>query len=163
MSGQGYQNELLLAQAFKALVVYVAAGNPAAAAPAFTYLLSNKQFDEIRRMCIRNGWPVINCRGILIDHAAVAHPLQTRRNKDRCSELEIADILSKAYCPRSVVRENGRQGLQAIVLNAHQRITIGADCYYCLAIVELRSNGARNYLAPVTAYHATEAKKRSLF
>jgi len=162
MVGHAYQCELALAAAFQALVAHVAGGKPSATAPAFTYLMTPKQFDTVRRICDRQGWPIPNCRGILIDADAVQHPLEQRAIKDGCSRAEVEDILVKAYCPHSVVRINRERGRQAIMLNAHQRVKVGACSLYGFAIVELKTAGLKNYLAPVTAYHASEAKRRAL-
>lgn len=162
MVGHAYQCELALAQAFRALVAHVADGKPAATAPTFTYIMTPKQFDAVRRICVELGWPVLNCPGILVDYNAAQHPLEQRASKDGCSRLEVEDILIKAYSPRSEATTNRDRYQQAIMLNAHQRVRVGGAAFYGLAIVELRTAGCRNYLAPVTAYHATEAKKRAL-
>ena len=162
MVGHAYQCELALAQAFRNLVAHVAGGKPTATAPSFTYIMTPKQYDAVRRICGRQGWPVLNCRGILIDPNAVRHPLEQRALKDGCSRVEVEDILIKAYSTRSVAVINRDRHRQAIMLNASQRVRVGGATFYGLAIVELKTAGRKNYLAPVTAYHASEAKKRFL-
>lgn len=158
----GPECELALAHAFKDLVAHVVAGGSRLAAPSFTYLMTPKQFSAAQKICADNAWPVVNCWGILIDHDAIYHPLQTRVAKDGCSSDEVREILVKAYGPNSIVRINRQRGAQALLLNAHQRVTVGTSSYYSLAVLEVRTDGHRNYLAPVTAYHATEAKMRAI-
>lgn len=68
--------------------------------PAFSYLLTPKQFDRVRRICKEKGWDVPNQRGVLIDLEAVAHPLDARMNKDRCTVEEVLQILLAAYSPQ---------------------------------------------------------------
>lgn len=130
--------------------------------PAFSYLLTPKQFDRVRKICKEKGWDVPNQRGVLIDLEAVAHPLDARMTKDQCTVEEVVEILLAAYSPQSQVGLNKPKHLQAIVFNTRQKVRIGKASFYAVAVVRIRVEGGRKYLAPVTAYHATEAKIRSI-
>lgn len=130
--------------------------------PAFSYLLTPKQFDRVRRICKEKGWDVPNQRGVLIDQEADAHPLDARMNKDRCTVEEVLQILLAAYSPQSQVGLNKPKHAQAIVFNTRQKVRIGKASFYAVAVVRIRVEGGRKYLAPVTAYHATEAKIRNI-
>ena len=166
MAFTAYQSELCLAAAFDALFDFVIAVHNGQAnavdAPVFTYLLTPKQRAEIDRVCTENNWPLINCPGILIDVNAIWHPIEARRAKDRLADTAIREIIRKAYSPRSMVRTNREHGEQALIFNTHQKIVIGSSAYHGLAVLEIRSDGPTNYLAPVTCYHATEAKVRAI-
>lgn len=160
-----YDSESKLADAFDAMFDYVVA-NPGAkaGAPEFSYILTQRQMDEVNRVCAANGWPTINCYGIHIDVNAIQHPIDSRRYKDGISDNEIKAIIRRAYSPRSIVRENRHPDHphQALIFNTHQKVKIGRTAYHGMAIIEIRTDGAKNYLAPVTCYHATEAKVRAI-
>lgn len=166
MSGYTIRSEQWLADAFAALFDFVLAlptsgANPADA-PCFTYLLTQKQRDEIDRVCVQHGWPMINCPGILIDVDSIRHPLGTRQAKDGVTDGEVKLMLTKSYSHRSLVRANRGRDQQAIILNNQQSIRVGGDAFHAMAILEIKSDGLRNYLAPVTCYHANEAKVRAI-
>ncbi|MCO1999807.1 hypothetical protein FA420_30825, partial [Pseudomonas aeruginosa] len=98
------QSDLALADAFKELIHVVVsmrdAGVPLSQvqhAPIFSYLMTPKQFDRIKKICMQKGWEVPNQRGILIDLEAVAHPLDARESKDNCTVDEALAILVAAY------------------------------------------------------------------
>jgi hypothetical protein len=157
-----------LAEAFSELVNVVVSMKQAGVAlshvtepPVFTYLLTPKQFDRVRKICRENQWPQPKCRGILIDLEAVAHPLEARGDKDGCTPADVIAILTNAYCVYSTVHMN-KQHAQAILLNTGRKVKVGIGSYYAMAIIEVRNAGGITYLAPVTAYHATEAKIRKI-
>lgn len=129
--------------------------------PVFTYLLTPKQFDRIKRTCRENQWPEPNCRGILIDLEAVAHPLDTRGIKDGCTPAEVLAILTHAYCAHSEVGTNKPKYRQGIMFNK-RKVKIGTGSYCAVAVVEVRSEGSKTYLAPVTAFHANDSKIRGM-
>lgn len=131
-------------------------------APEFTYLMTPKQFDRIKRICREKNWPVPNRRGILIDLQAVSHPLDARESKDNCTPAEALEILVNAYCAYSQVGLNKPKNAQGIMFNTGRRVKVGTGNYYALAVVKVCQEGGIKYLAPVTAYHATEAKIRSI-
>lgn len=131
-------------------------------APTFTYLMTPKQFDRIRRICIQKGWDVPNRRGILIDLEAVAHPLESRETKDNCTVSEALAILVTAYSAYSQVGLNKPKYAQGIVFNTGRKVQVGKAKYYAVAVVKVCVEGDEKRLAPVTAYHATEAKIRSI-
>ena len=131
-------------------------------APEFTYLMTPKQFDRIKRICREKHWPVPNRRGILIDLQAVAHPLDARESKDNCTPVEALEILANAYCAYSQVGLNKPKNAQGILFNTGRKVRVGNGSYYALAVVKVCEAGGITYLAPVTAYHATEAQIRNL-
>jgi hypothetical protein len=124
--------------------------------------MTPKQFERIRRICMQKGWDVPNCRGILIDLQAVAHPLESRESKDNCTVNEALEILVTAYCAYSQIGLNKPKSAQGIVFNTGRKVQVGKAKYYAVAVVKVCSNGPEKYLAPVTAYHATEAKVRNI-
>ncbi|MGE6334621.1 hypothetical protein [Stenotrophomonas sp. NPDC077659] len=102
----------------------------------------------------------------------VRHILDARSKKDGLNAEQIGTIVAKAYSPKSLVIPNPptedssttrRSDQQSLMLNTQQKVTIGSTKYYGVAVLEIRAEGARRYLAPVTCYHATEAKKRRIF
>lgn len=131
-------------------------------APEFTYLMTPKQFDRIRRICRERSWHVPNCRGVLIDLQAIAHPLDARESKDNCTPEEALAILANAYCAYSEVGLNKPKNAQGILFNTGRKVRVGTGNFYALAVVKICNEGGRKYLAPVTAYHATEAKIRNI-
>lgn len=131
-------------------------------APEFTYLLTPKQFDRIKRICRDMRWPEPNRKGILIDLQAVAHPLDSRESKDNCTVDEALEILVNAYCAYSQVGLNKPKHAQGIMFNTGRKVKVGSGSYYALAVVKVCEEGGIRYLAPVTAYHATEAKIRKI-
>ncbi|MBF8776269.1 MULTISPECIES: hypothetical protein [Pseudomonas putida group] len=131
-------------------------------APEFTYLMTPKQFDRIRKICRQQNWPVPNCRGIRFDLEAVAHPLTARQLKDGCTIEEVAEILISAYCSHSQIGLNKPKNAQAIFFNAGRKVMVGATRYQAVAVVRVCQENGRRFLTPVTAFHATEAKVRSI-
>lgn len=131
-------------------------------APEFTYLLTPKQFDRIKRICREKGWAEPTRKGILIDLQAIAHPLDSRESKDHCTPEEALQILVNAYCAYSQVGMNKPKHAQGILFNTGRKVSVGNGSYYALAVVKVCEEGAVKYLAPVTAYHATEAKIRNI-
>lgn len=125
--------------------------------PVFTYLLTPKQFDRIKKICRENQWPEPNCRGILIDLEAVAHPLDTRGTKDACTPAEVLAILTHAYCAYSEVGTNKPKYRQGIMFNK-RKVRVGKGSFCAVAVVEIRMRGSETYLHPVTAFHATDSK-----
>jgi len=163
------QGDSALAEAFKGLMDVVVsmrdAGVPISQvqhAPVFTYLMTPKQFDRIKKICMQKGWDVPNQRGILIDLDAVAHPLDARESKDNCTVSEALEILVTAYSAYSQVGMNKPKYAQGIVFNTARKVQVGRAKYYAVAVVQVCVEGRKKYLAPVTAYHATEAKIRSI-
>ena len=170
-----YQAEVHLERCIRELVEFVTTqsetGRCDAEGPAFAYLLTQKQADEIDRVCDASGWGRINCYGVLIAPKDIRHILTARASKDGLTAAEVAAIVIRAYNPRSLLRNNPlsqehgdfrRSSIQSVMLNTHQKLLLGGSGYYGVAILEIRQDGARRYLAPVTCYHATEAKKRRI-
>jgi hypothetical protein len=158
-----------IAEAFRALMAMAVALRDAEVplssvhhSPNFTYLMTPKQFDRIKKICCKHRWDVPNQRGILIDLEAVAHPLDSRVSKDNCTPEEAVNILIAAYSAYSEIGLNRPKHSQAIVFNTNRGVMVGQTRYAALAVVKVCNEGGRKYLAPVTAYHATEAKIRDI-
>lgn len=158
-----------LAEAFsrllhQAIALQEAGGSPHHAQPVaeFSYLLTPKQLERIRRICRQMNWPVPQCRGIRIDLQAILHPLHARETKDRCTPQETLQIMINAYSAYSQVGLNKPKHGQGILFNTGRKVRIGKGRYYAVAVVRICSAEGKTYLAPVTAYHATEAKIRNI-
>lgn len=166
MTRSTYLGEQDLALAFHALFDFVAtapaSGERDSDAPSFTYLLTPKQMSEINARCKSEGWPPITCRGIPISPNAIRHALQARSGKDQLTEAEVRKIMIAAYSQDCTIHVNRGRDKQAVVLNARRKVQIGATAYNAMAIVQVTATTSRNYLAPVTAYHAAEAKVRAI-
>jgi len=167
--------EYALADRIRELVRFVDRQSIAGAedwrAPAFAYLLTPKQCDDFDRVCDENAWLRLNCYAVMLGPGEIRHVLDARKQKDglMCSEIE--ELLAKAYSPRSLIRCNPpggsdaaprRSEQQSVMLNTHQKLSIGGTPYYAMAVLEIRVSGSRRYLAPVTCYHVTGAKKRKM-
>lgn len=129
-------------------------------APLFTYLLTNKQFNEMKVICSRQGWPPPPGRGITFFPHVISHILTARTGKDRLTWQECATVLTAALSPRSTVAMQKSHDQQVIVLNSVDVLRIGKmqEKYRGMLIVEVTIKS----LAPVTAYHASEAKSRAI-
>jgi len=128
----------------------------------FSYLMTNKQFDRVRTICMKMGWPVPNCRGIHIDYEAVAHPLHARMQKDNCTVEEVLEILIAAYSGFSEMGLNKPKHAQGILFNRSRNVKVGTGHYRALAIYKFCEKKGRRFLAPVTAFHTTDAKIRKI-
>ncbi|MCU6401185.1 hypothetical protein KW811_22125 [Enterobacter quasiroggenkampii] len=126
--------------------------------PCFTYLLTKKQFNQMKVLCQRNGWNVPTSPAVPITWAMFKHVLSARTSKDKLRWQECAEILATAFSVQSNVFVNRDYSQQTIVLNAVKRIRVGGAGFFAMAIVEVSENN----LAPVTAYHATEAKCKAI-
>lgn len=169
------QLEYALADCLRDLVRFVDAqshsGERDEQAPALAYCLTPKQCDDMDRVCDENGWERINCYAVMINPSDIRHVLSSRSKKDNLDCAQIAEIVAKAYSPRSLVRRNPptidaaterRSDQQSVMLNTHQKFKLDGTAYYATAVLEIRVSGSRRYLAPVTCYHVTEAKKRKI-
>ncbi|EHH6290856.1 hypothetical protein NR288_24025 [Enterobacter sp. BT855] len=126
--------------------------------PCFTYLMTKKQFNQMKVVCQRNGWDLPTSPAIPITWAMFRHVLSARNSKDKLSWQECAEILATAFSVQSNVYVNRDYSEQTIVLNAARRINVAGAGFFAMAIVDVSENN----LAPVTAYHATEAKCRAI-
>ncbi|KOB09313.1 hypothetical protein AE923_08845 [Xanthomonas arboricola] len=156
----------MLARAFAQLFNFAralpAARKNIAVAYTFSYLMTPKQVDEINRVCSDQAWPQITVRGIEITIAAIDHICESRSTKDALTDEQILEIIIKAYNPRSIIRTNRNHEQQSLLFNTHQKVKVGEGMYHGLAVLQLRTAGPITYLAPVTCYHATEAKIRAI-
>lgn len=165
----GKEGDEALAQAFKDLMSIAISmrdeGTPVShvkQAPTFTYLMTPKQFSRIRKICMENGWSVPNLCGIQIDLETVSHPLESRAKKNNCSDEEVLSILIAAYSPYSQVGMNRPKNAQGIFFNTGRKVQVGKTKYVAVAIMKVDVEGKKVRLAPVTAYHATDAKIRGI-
>ncbi|EAV4637739.1 hypothetical protein JNP31_003572 [Salmonella enterica] len=126
--------------------------------PCFTYLMTKKQFNQMKVICKRSGWCEPPSPAVPITWAMFRHVLTARTSKDKLSWQECAEILATAFSVQSNVFVNRDYAQQTIVLNAVKRISVGGGGFFAMAIVEVSTNN----LAPVTAYHATEAKCKAI-
>ena len=128
-------------------------------APLFTYLLTRKQYSELKVICSRQGWPPPG-RGITFYPHVIKHILTARLGKDSLTWQECAAVLAASLNPRSTVAAQKDHEQQVIVLNSVDVLRIGRkqEKYRGMLIVEVTIND----LAPVTAYHATEAKIKAI-
>jgi hypothetical protein len=142
-------------------VSVVGAGVPAEEwnAPLFTYLLTNKQFNELKVICTRQGWPPPG-RGITFFPHVIKHILTARGGKDGLTWQECAAVLAASLNARSSVAVQKIHEQQVVVLNSVEVLRVGKtrEKYRGMLIVEVTINN----LAPVTAYHASEAKSRAI-
>lgn len=125
--------------------------------PLFTYMLTKKQFNQLNNVCHKNGWPRQTCPGITIYPYHIQHILMSRA-KDGLDWKLVAEVLSASFCTRSEVALNKGRNQQGVILNSSQSIKLGKQKYYGMAILQVSEND----LAPVTAYHATEAKIKAI-
>ncbi|MCU1791095.1 hypothetical protein CUU54_19855 [Pectobacterium polaris] len=127
-------------------------------APLFTYILTKRQLNQLNVICKKEGWPRQTCPGITIYPQQIKHII-TSRAKDGLNWIQVVDILSASFCTRSEVAMNKDRNMQGVILNANERLsTIPAQKYFGMAILQVSEND----LAPVTAYHATEAKIKAI-
>lgn len=122
--------------------------------PCFTYILTKRQFNQMKVICQKNDWRIPTSPAVPITWAMFRHVLNARNKKDKLSWQDCAAILSAAFSVQSHVFVNRDYNEQTVVLNATRRIKVGGAGFFALAIVDV----SENKLAPVTAYHATEAK-----
>ncbi|MCK3416487.1 hypothetical protein MZH48_07125, partial [Escherichia coli] len=121
--------------------------------PCFTYLMTRKQFNQMKVICQRNGWDVPTSPAIPITWSMFKHVLSARKSKDKLSWQECAEILATAFSVQSNVYVSRDYSEQTIVLNASCRISVAGAGFFAMAIIDVSENN----LAPVTAYHVTEA------
>jgi len=48
------------------------------------------------------------------------------------------------------------------MLSGGRKVLVGKTRYQAVAVIKVCQGGARKYLAPITVFHATEAKVRSI-
>lgn len=132
--------------------------------PEFSYVMTAKQFNVVCRICREKEWTVPNVKGIHITLSAVEHVMSARETKDGCSPAFIAEIMAFSYHEISQVSINKKHDGQALMFNTQKRLLMDGQKYHALAIVQVSEDEAtgRKYLAPVTAYHASEAKIRGI-
>lgn len=163
------KSEQTLEAASAVLVDFVIGGGADDDAPSFSYLLSPKQFDTINKICQEQGWPQIHVPGVRIDARFVRHVLESRSgSNDRLQVHEIKAILAKAISYRCSIVRNAKESKghhrQSLMFNAQHKVLIRGTRYYALVVLGIKTDAStsRNYLAPITCYHADEAKGRAL-
>lgn len=126
--------------------------------PLFSYLLTKKQLNQLNVICKNNGWPHQTCQGITIYPRYIQHIL-TSRARDGLNWVQVAELISASFCTSSEIALNKDRNMQSVMLNASKRLSsIRGQAYYGMAILQVSEND----LAPVTAYHATEAKIKAI-
>ncbi|WP_313575057.1 hypothetical protein [Pseudescherichia sp.] len=126
--------------------------------PLFSYLLTKKQLNQLNVICKNNGWPHQTCQGITIYPRYIQHIL-TSRARDGLNWVQVAELISASFCTCSEIALNKDRNMQSVMLNASKRLSsIRGQAYYGMAILQVSEND----LAPVTAYHATEAKIKAI-
>jgi len=136
------------------------------AAGLFSYILTPKQRDQIKKLCIKEGWPVNQSKGITITISAIKHVLVGRTRKDGLTTLECAQLLSSAYSKHSEIALNKpintgqkqERHEQVFILNAKVSARIQGSAFYCAAILQV----SENELSQVTAYHTTWDKIKGI-
>lgn len=160
--------EQVFENALIALMDFVIGGGVDDAAPAFSYLLTPKQIDTINRICQELGWPQVTVPGVLVDAKFARHVLKSRSSKDCLPPQDIKALFAKGISQRSSIARNAKESLgheqQTLMFNTHQKVLIGGTRYSAMVVLGIKSEGLppRNYLAPITCYHASEAKVRAL-
>jgi len=129
-------------------------------APLFTYLMTNKQFNELNVICGRYHWPLPANRGITFFPHVIKHILTARSGKDQLTWQQCAALLAASLSSRSSIAVQKNHDQQVIVLNSMEVLRIGRtqEKYRGMLIVEVTIND----LAPITAYHASEAKSLAI-
>ncbi|UMO88141.1 hypothetical protein HP572_00560 [Pectobacterium sp. PL64] len=125
--------------------------------PLLTYLMTRKQLNHLNQICEKNDWPPQTCPGITIYPRHIQHVLSSR-SSDGLSWEDVAVILAASYSSQSIVAINKGHEQQGIILNDQKGIMIGKNRFFGMAIIEISIYD----LAPVTAYHAPEAKVRAI-
>ncbi|MDF2780033.1 hypothetical protein [Pseudescherichia sp.] len=126
--------------------------------PLFSYLLTKKQLNQLNVICKNHGWPHQTCQGITIYPRYIQHIL-TSRARDGLNWIQVAELISASFCTCSEIALNKDRNMQSVMLNASKRLSsIRGQAYYGMAILQVSEND----LAPVTAYHATEAKIKAI-
>lgn len=100
--------------------------------------------------------------GIRFDLEAIRHALLALQMKDGCTVDEVLEILTSAYCSQSQVGLNKPKHAQVVMLSGGGKVQVGKTRYQAVAVIKVCQDGARKYFAPITAFHATEAKVRSI-
>jgi hypothetical protein len=128
--------------------------------PLFTYLLTKKQYNALKAICSREGWPPPVSRGITFYPHHISHILTARQDKNRLTWQDSADVLNASLSPRSILAPHHVHDQQVFVLNSLEVLKVGptGEKYRGILIVETTIND----LTPVTAYNATEAKSRAI-
>lgn len=129
--------------------------------PEFSYLMTPKQLDGVRKYCRQKGIAAPKRRDIHITGVLIKHVIESRSNKDSLSNGEIAQLLFYAFNKGAVIADNRKYGNQAIIFNAQKVLRIQGQVFNAAAIIKVENeNGDQGSIVPITAYHATERKVR---
>lgn len=128
--------------------------------PLFTYLLTQKQYNALKTICSRAGWPPPVSRGITFYPHHFKHILTAREGKDGLTWQDCATVLNASLSSRSILAPHHVHDQQVFVLNSVDSLSVGPtkEKYRGVLIVETTIDD----LAPVTAYNAPEAKSRAI-
>lgn len=125
----------------------------------FSYLLTRKQIDHVKKICRQQRWPIPkNLKGITIKGDFIKHVLNSRTSKDELTAAECADILSKSFHKNGEVGVNVKHQNQGVILNSKNRVNVRGNSRYSMTIFNVEGDN----LSPVTAYDADRAKINSI-
>lgn len=123
----------------------------------FSYLLSPKQANHLKKLCAQEGWEYPDNYAITIKSGFVKHLIKSRSGTDNLNYEEIKSILKAAFSPQSTISINRRYDEQAVVINSQKRITVQGNTYYSAAFFEVGQE-----LINKTAYHMTFNKMEAI-
>lgn len=129
---------------------------------SFSYLLTIKQQNAIKKVCNDHAWAVPFCQGIEINAKTVDHILDSRL-KEGVTSAFVADIMVAAYNQFAEIYVNKKNGEQAVFLNGIKKLPLNGSIWHGVAIVALdNERDGGKHIASVTAYHANDRKVRGI-
>jgi hypothetical protein len=133
-------------------------------APVFSYLLSPKQRDDLKKICEMHGWPLPKIFAIEINVPAIAHIIRARLEKDHVTVEFVGEILAAAYSDHARILVNRDHGEQALFLNTPKKLKLNGTVWHAVAIIAIdgKDGKGERRMESRTAYHATEAKARGI-
>lgn len=130
---------------------------------SFCFLLTQKQQDAIKKICLKEGWEIPHCKGVEINVSTIDHILSSRMDDSGVSPEFITSILLASYNQFSEVFLNKKNGEQAIILNSIKKLPLNNTAWYAMAIISLEARiGGIKQLKSITAYHADDKKIRGI-
>lgn len=130
---------------------------------SFCYLLTQKQQDAIKNICLKEGWDIPHCKGVEINVSTIDHILSSRMGDRGVTPEFITALLLASYNQFSEVYLNKKNGEQAVILNSIKKLPLNNTVWYAVAIVSLDARiGGVKRLKSVTAYHADDKKIRGI-
>lgn len=152
------KGEFALIDAFKSMAVAVKQAQDAQLPvthethPAFTYVFTPKQTDDIWKICRQQGWELPLGRGVEITPKDIAHTISSRCGKDSCTAEEVGLILAKAYHAKSRVTLSLKEDRRVIVFSGNKNVQVKNKKWHSTSVLEINDDGAAKYLH-ITAIH----------